>query len=1057
MRILCKILWFAIVCFTLSISQSFCQIEKFDIAFPYHGALTKFKKDKDGYLWFHDDKDYYRYNGHQITAVGIDKIIGKEKDDYLLLGEIIFFEDRILFLNDNKLSLVHPRTKEVQDLWELPGRDYFKYLYQDELNNIWLFTSTWDNKHQPVYKSTNGRDFVEMFDLNEYVGDQGVFWTYYELDDKDGNLFFLWRMGGVTIINSEGKETHLDVANQESFLQTKDCAQFRLDNRKNLWRIYEKHFQIFNWETRSFEDQKISGKIEFKTTCKINAENENKRVGLQEVGTMLSLRFLHVDDAERIWMGCAASYLVCYDPTIDQFLNFRKSIISGLEGSDSDIYNMTQDEFGNLWAHKDGGIFKIREKTNYFESHLNNTKDKNHPIYQQVNNPGLDKILNYYNDFAIRNSSIHSVNEDGKGGLILQESFFTHQLDLKTKEIKTLPIFSPMESVHMSFNDNLKVYSTWNSYYSLDENFKARKMKTPILAIENTLVQKNGAVWYSGLLNKKSYLFGKADKNNFELLKNYEDPAGNINFSINKVQSMTEDTEGNIWLGTLKGIVYFNVSENSFKYYNTEFEYQNKKISLGTETKELKFIGENQLWFRTSNEVGLINIEEKTLAHYLALNVVTNDQISKMIPFGDSLLWLAYESGIAFHNFNQQKSGNFSVQEGIETNGSVRAFVKLSNGQIAVGSNNGLYIFNPDNLIRKYSSKQNDLKNIKIKIDDYSILKGKSNELIQHQFLKDDIEQINLKYNDKMLEMTYAYLNFDYPDRHRFSYKMEGYDYDWSSPSIKNTARYTSLPPGKYNFKVKATSGSGIWSDEMLNVPVNVKQAWFRTWWFILLFISTIGILIYLSTRYYYQQKIEKQIAIEKLRNKISRDIHDDVGSMLAGVAMKSELLSMKFKHESQRQLLEISEKTRAAMGKMRDIVWALNSTRDKYENLVDRMHEFATSQFNYAPLDYHMTLENIDRKQFISPEIRQNIYMIFKEAITNAIKHSNGDRVDIYFINKKNKIILSIKDNGSYTAKVNKEGLGMSTMKIRSAMMGANFFIDQSDGFEVRIEIPIK
>jgi len=278
-----RILSFISICFLIGISHSYGQIENFEIDYPFKGSLSKFQKDEQGYIWFYDDKDYYQYNGHQITALGLDKIINIEKDDYLLLGEIIFVQDSILFLNENKISLIHPSTKEVKDLWQLPNRNYFKYLYQDELDNIWVFASTWDNQKQPVYKSTDGKEFVEMFDLNDYVDDQGVFWTYYELNDKDGDLYFLWRLGGMTIISSEGKEVELDILDKKAFSETKDCSQFRLDNKKNLWRIYNKDFQIFNWEKRIFESHILSGKIEFTTNCKIKAENENQRIGLPDV------------------------------------------------------------------------------------------------------------------------------------------------------------------------------------------------------------------------------------------------------------------------------------------------------------------------------------------------------------------------------------------------------------------------------------------------------------------------------------------------------------------------------------------------------------------------------------------------------------------------------------------------------------------------------------------------------------------------------------------------------------------------------------------------------
>ena len=79
--------------------------------------------DEAGYFWFHDDRDYYKYNGPQIDQVGLSKLIGKKKEDYYFYSKIILTEDSILFLEDNKVCLLHPASKTITDVWQLPNRN----------------------------------------------------------------------------------------------------------------------------------------------------------------------------------------------------------------------------------------------------------------------------------------------------------------------------------------------------------------------------------------------------------------------------------------------------------------------------------------------------------------------------------------------------------------------------------------------------------------------------------------------------------------------------------------------------------------------------------------------------------------------------------------------------------------------------------------------------------------------------------------------------------------------------------------------------------------------
>lgn len=634
--------------FSLSV---FCQEEKFDFSFPYSQDISQFRQDSVGYLWFHDHKDFYKYNGHKVQSLGLGDILGKRKYDFGMNGQVIFKKDSILIYNGEKLCLIHPKTKELREIWELPYGNYIEYLYEDELGHIWMFTSSWQNASRPVYRSVDGVNYTKAFDLFDNIRDRGVFWDF-EVDDKKGVLYLQWRLGDLLLIDKTGKEVELDLVDPSGYHATKACSQFRLDNHKNLWRIYNKEFQILNTEYKRFDPHPLTGHVEFITDCKKELEVTNKKLGLPGFGSLLNLRFIYKDSKSRIWLGCAASYLVYYDPELDDLIGLRSPLVKALEGGNHDIYGILEDADHNIWGHKKGGLFKIRDKGKNFEGYVVNTIDKNHPIYADKTNKTLNTIIDYYADYAIRNSSIHSISQDEQGNLIFQEGVFTYHLDLETKETTIAPIFSPKESLYMTYDDDLKLFSSWRAYYIINSDFSIRKAEYPILKVENSLVQKNGNIWISGLLNKSDYFFAKINKETLEFEGNFNPPKKEYNFLSTQVNGMSEDDNGNIWLGTNSGILRLDEQQINLSTIDHVFISESDTVSVDKLVLQVDYIGDDKLWFMTHYEVCLLNTKTKRIEKYHAIDETGGGKVFHFLAQGDSVIWKANEQGIEYVNFN---------------------------------------------------------------------------------------------------------------------------------------------------------------------------------------------------------------------------------------------------------------------------------------------------------------------------------------------------------------------------------------------------------------------
>ncbi len=207
-----------------------------------------------------------------------------------------------------------------------------------------------------------------------------------------------------------------------------------------------------------------------------------------------------------------------------------------------------------------------------------------------------------------------------------------------------------------------------------------------------------------------------------------------------------------------------------------------------------------------------------------------------------------------------------------------------------------------------------------------------------------------------------------------------------------------------------------------------------------------------------YQNRKKQEIQKEKFRSKLSSDLHDDVGTILTGLAMQSELLS-DFVDDSNKALVEnLAEMSRDAMSRMRDTVWAIDSRKDKLIDLKDRILDYGEESFSQSAVQFIFNDENLNIEKNIDPEIRQNMYLIFKEAISNILKYSNGDRVEAELKTSNKVLQLSVHDNGVFeVSKIKKSGTGLSNMKMRAEKMGGQFELDTTDGFKISVTALLK
>ena len=234
---------------------------------------------------------------------------------------------------------------------------------------------------------------------------------------------------------------------------------------------------------------------------------------------------------------------------------------------------------------------------------------------------------------------------------------------------------------------------------------------------------------------------------------------------------------------------------------------------------------------------------------------------------------------------------------------------------------------------------------------------------------------------------------------------------------------------------------------------MNVGQIFYKSWWFILLLLALTGLLVYSFSLIRLRQKLR----MEKLRTRLSSDLHDEVSGLLSSIAMQSDVLGMMTKDDRIRERLRnMGEVSRKAMTKMSDVIWSIDSRKDRVEDLLQRMREHADDVLFPINIQYTLHVQSIGFQRTIPADIRQELFFIFKEGVNNIAKHSQATRVDIHFGNVNGAFEMIIKDNGNgKTTHTARSGQGLSNLKMRAQRIKADLSINDQEGYTIRVGLP--
>ncbi len=330
------------------------------------------------------------------------------------------------------------------------------------------------------------------------------------------------------------------------------------------------------------------------------------------------------------------------------------------------------------------------------------------------------------------------------------------------------------------------------------------------------------------------------------------------------------------------------------------------------------------------------------------------------------------------------------------------------------------------------------------------------------------------------LEFDYAGLSYMAPERVRFRYRLDGLDHEWVDAAGKRLANYSYIPPGRYVFRVTACNNDGVWNESGAALAFSVLPFFWQTWWFLVLTIvvatAAVGGSVLIGTRRRMRLKLdrlEREQTIERERTRIARDIHDDLGASLTRITMLSQSARGELNHsqEAAGQVDKIYGIARELTRAMDEIVWAVNPTHDSLDSLVIYLGKYAQDYLRSAGIRSRLDMPQELPSWPVTAEVRHNLFLAFKEALNNVVKHSGASEVRVVLTLGTNAFVLTVQDNGcGFSPELVPPGVcsdpdrvegghGLCNMKVRLAEIGGGFEIKSAPQFgtTVTFSMPVK
>lgn len=409
---------------------------------------------------------------------------------------------------------------------------------------------------------------------------------------------------------------------------------------------------------------------------------------------------------------------------------------------------------------------------------------------------------------------------------------------------------------------------------------------------------------------------------------------------------------------------------------------------------------------------------------YMASDKAPLQTFSQELPFTDQFfyaiqedrkgdLWFSTNKGLFLYHPKTKKLEHFDRSYGISSSEfNTGAFGSDRTGNLYFGGVQGITMIPAKGLYRNLRPPATVIR--KLMVNDEPLNLSRNIEVIKTLWLS---------HQQNTISMEMASLDFSIPERNTYAYYLEPIEKEWVSSGTRAFVRYSNLSPGKYVLHLRSANPDGIAGPER-TMMLEIEPPFWQRWWFyalealalaLILFLIFRGVLLLQKAR--ARAALELQERLEQERLRISRDLHDHVGSQLSFLLSGVEWLQ---KHQDKmseadwnQRLQSLETAGRNAMQTLREAIWAISRKEITLEELLDRFKQYALRASELSEKFRLHFSEDFNAHPVLNPVLALHLFRLCQEALHNAFKHSEGTEVHIHFFANETGWYAEIADNG--------------------------------------------
>jgi len=987
-------------------------------------SIFSIVQDDFGFMWFATEDGLNKFDGNKFTVFRNDPEDSTSLPD---LGIRKIYKDRsgklwVLTLR-GRLSRYNPQknnfTRYELNIDKNVNPVKIITLTEDAVGNFYAVTTKGDFF---VYDQKKNTFIYKKFNENIEKKFQSIH-LQCVLGAKDGT-FWIGTWEGLINFDPNTQQLKLYNSSESDPNSLGGDMVFNLaeDDNGNIWvSSANGGVSVFNKSTSRFKVYK------YNPTHK-NSISSNRIMGIL------------IDSRKKIWIGTFDKSLDLFDPATGTFTNFSHNPSITSSFSIGAVMSIYEDKSGGVWFGTGGGGINRYDPLNqnfYHIQHIpgNPSSISPNPVLAicedhlgnlwigsdgggiNVKEKNSSEFKNYLQNPKFGSNAITVIYEDSKGNIwIGADPGVDSPSGVLIKYDRKTNTFSPFQNISIKLGGISAIH---------EDKFGELWITTP----------SDGIHRYNSITEK-------------EVVYRY-DSNDSTSVSSNVIFSICEDSDGNLWFGSISsGFNLFNREHNSF----TRFVNDPKdKSSLGSNAVWCIVEDANKnLWIGTwGGGINKYVKEKKKFVRYTVDDGLSGNVVYGIIPDDQGNLWISSNRGLTKFNPTNSVFRIYDKSNGLLINDfSAGAVFKAKDGTLYFGGNAGAISFDPTKV--KENSFMPNVVITDFRVFDKSFLSDKS-------ILFTD--EINLAYDQNFFTIEFTSLDYTAPEKNIFEYKLEGVDKNWIKSKGSKFASYTDIGDGHYKFKVRGSNSSGKFNPQEAVLQIIIFPPFWKTWWFRLLAIIAVAIILYSLHKY----RLNRMLEVERTRNRIARDLHDEVSASITGIVYFADAIKTEVEEKETPALKKliglISESATHIQESISDIIWAINPDNDDWNVILPKFRRYASDLCESKGIKYNIEIPESLSGKSLKMEQRHDLWLVYKEIVTNSVKHSLCTEIEIKLFSDQDYLHLMISDNGvGFDSKIPSANNGLKNIRSRCKTLAskAELITSKGNGTQWKIKIPL-